>query len=442
MSFDSLGLRADLLRAVAGQGYARPTPIQEQAIPAVLAGHDLLAGAQTGTGKTAAFALPVLQLLAARKSNGGRRLPRALVLSPTRELAAQIGERFQAYGREVSLRSTVIFGGVGMQPQVDRLRRGVDILVATPGRLLDHAARRTLDLSAVEILVLDEADRMLDMGFIHDIRKVLALLPKQRQNLLFSATYSDEIRRLADGILHQPKLVEVARRNTAAETVEQGAHPVDKSRKRELLAHLFHREGWEQALVFTRTKAGANRLAEYLGREGIAAAAIHGNKSQSARTRALSEFKQGRVRALVATDIAARGIDIANLPQVVNFELPAVAEDYVHRIGRTGRAGAGGRALSLVSHDERKLLNGIQRLIKREIVLQPVAGFEPSAEAPASETLDHGRGGRHRRSGGRNGGRGNGGNAQRERSGRPASKSRSGQGAKRARLGQGGSTRA
>ncbi|NKN32406.1 DEAD/DEAH box helicase [Marichromatium bheemlicum] len=441
MSFDSLGLRADLLRAVADLGYARPTPIQAQAIPAVLAGHDLLAGAQTGTGKTAAFALPMLQLLAGRGGRG--RLPRALILSPTRELAAQIGEQVHAYGRELPLRSTVIFGGVGMQPQVDRLRRGVDILVATPGRLLDHVSRQTLDLSKIEILVLDEADRMLDMGFIHDIRKVLALLPKQRQNLLFSATYSNEIRRLADRLLDQPKVVEVARRNTAAETVEQAAHPVDKSRKRELLAHLFHREGWEQVLVFTRTKAGANRLAEYLGREGIAAAAIHGNKSQSARTRALSEFKQGRVRALVATDIAARGIDIASLPQVVNFELPAVAEDYVHRIGRTGRAGAGGQALSLVSHDERKLLHGIQRLIKREITLQPVAGFEPSPEAPATETAEPGRGARHRRSGNRNGGgRGNGNNVARERTGRSASKSRAGQGAKRVRLGHGGSTRA
>ena len=380
MSFDSLGLRADLLRAVAAQRYGRPTPIQAQAIPEILAGHDLLAGAQTGTGKTAAFVLPVLQRLA--DQGHPQRHPRALILTPTRELAAQVGERVHAYGVHLPLRSAIVFGGVGMQPQVDRLHHGVDILIATPGRLLDHASRRTVDLSRVEILVLDEADRMLDMGFIHDIRRVLRLLPERRQNLMFSATYTDEIRRLADGILKRPKIVEVARRSTAAEAVVQSAHPVDKPRKRDLLAHLIHREGWDQVLVFTRTKHGANKLAEHLVRDGITAAAIHGNKSQSARTRALEDFKKGAVRALVATDIAARGLDIVNLPQVVNFELPNVAEDYVHRIGRTGRAGAGGCALSLVSHDEHGLLKGIQRLLRREIPLTTVAGFEPSAEAP------------------------------------------------------------
>jgi ATP-dependent RNA helicase RhlE len=383
MSFDSLGLQADLLRAVATQRYARPTPIQIQAIPEILAGHDLLAGAQTGTGKTAAFVLPLLQRLA--EKGHPQRHPRALILTPTRELAAQVGERVHAYGLHLPLRSAIVFGGVGMQPQINQLQRGVDVLIATPGRLLDHAGRRTVDLSRVEILVLDEADRMLDMGFIHDIRRIIQLLPERRQNLLFSATYSDDIRRLADGLLKRPKLIEVARRNVAAETVQQSAHPVDKARKRDLLAHLFRREGWHQVLVFTRTKAGANRLVEHLGREGITAAAIHGNKSQSARTRALDDFKRGSVRALVATDIAARGLDIVDLPQVVNFELPNVAEDYIHRIGRTGRAGAGGSALSLISHDERGLLDGIQRLLRREIALDPVDGFEPSLVPPPSE---------------------------------------------------------
>jgi ATP-dependent RNA helicase RhlE len=389
MSFDSLGLRADLLRAVASQSYGRPTPIQAQAIPEILAGHDLLAGAQTGTGKTAAFVLPVLHRLA--EQGHPQRHPRALILTPTRELAAQVAERVHAYGIHLPLRSAVIFGGVGMQPQIDRLHRGVDILVATPGRLLDHAARKTVDLSRIQVLILDEADRMLDMGFIHDIKRVLRLIPERRQNLLFSATYSDEIRRLADGLLKQPKMVEVAKRNSTVAAVAQSAHPVDRQRKSDLLAHLIHREGWEQVLVFTRTKHGANKLAERLTRDGITAAAIHGNKSQSARTRALGEFKQGLVRALVATDIAARGLDIANLPQVVNFELPNVPEDYVHRIGRTGRAGADGSALSLVSHDERGLLKGIERLLRREIPMSPVVGFEPSAQPPADREEDHDR---------------------------------------------------
>ncbi len=383
MSFASLGLRTDLLRAVATQRYAQPTPIQKQAIPVILAGHDVLAGAQTGTGKTAAFVLPLLQLLADK--GHPQRQPRALILAPTRELAAQIGERVHAYGIHLSLRSTVIFGGVGIQPQVNQLRRGVDVLIATPGRLLDHASQRTVDLSRIELLVLDEADRMLDMGFIHDVRRILALLPPRRQNLLFSATYSEEMRQFSDSVLHQPQLIEVARRNTAAETVIQTAYPVDKARKRELLTYLFQREDWQQVLVFTRTKAGANRLAEHLAQAGIAAAAIHGNKSQAARTRALDEFKRGVVRALVATDIAARGLDIAQLPQVVNFELPNVAEDYVHRIGRTGRAGAGGLALSLVSHDEMVLLKSIQRLLGRQFALKPVVGFEPTLTPPSIE---------------------------------------------------------
>ena len=375
MSFDPLGLSAELLRSVVAQGYTRPTAVQAQAIPEVLAGRDILARAQTGTGKTAAFTLPMLQLLSGH-AHAPRR-PRALVLTPTRELAAQVQESVRTYGAHLPLRSMVIFGGVGMQPQIDRLRRGVDVVVATPGRLLDHARQRTVDLSRIEILVLDEADRMLDMGFIHDIRRVLSLLPKTRQNLLFSATYSSEIKRLADGLLHDPARIEVARRNSAAETVKQRAHPVEKSRKRELLSHLIREGDWAQVLVFTRTKHGANRLSDQLTRDGISAAAIHGNKSQQARTRALQDFKRGAVRALVATDIAARGLDIDRLPHVVNFELPNVPEDYVHRIGRTGRAGAEGTALSLVCADERKLLANIQRLLRRDIPLQPVHGFAP-----------------------------------------------------------------
>ncbi len=382
MSFNELGLSAELLRAIEALGYTQPTPIQQQAIPAVLAGHDVLAGAQTGTGKTAAFVLPTLQRL--NEQSSGKRAPRALVLTPTRELAAQVAEDVKNLGANLSLKHAVVFGGVGINPQIDRLRRGVDILVATPGRLLDHAGQKTVDLSQVEVLVLDEADRMLDMGFIHDIKRVLALLPKQRQNLLFSATYSDDIRRLADNLLHQPVLIEVARRNTAAETVEQHIYPVDKSRKRELLSHLIHSGGWEQVLVFTRTKHGANRLAEQLGRDGLTAAAIHGNKSQGARTKALDGFKKGAVRVLVATDIAARGLDIDRLPHVVNYELPNVAEDYVHRIGRTGRAGAQGAAVSLVSAEENGLLAGIQRLLKRELPREVLPGFEPTETAATS----------------------------------------------------------
>ncbi len=375
MSFSQLGLSADILRAVAEQGYTQATPVQSQAIPVILEGRDILAGAQTGTGKTAGFTLPLLHRLSAAAQ--GKHTLRALILTPTRELAAQVGESVRTYGKYLPLKSTVIFGGVGINPQIDAVRRGVDILVATPGRLLDHVGQKTVDLSKIEILVLDEADRMLDMGFIHDIKRILALLPKARQNLLFSATYSDEIRQLADKLLDNPAQVDVARRNTAVESVNQVVHRVDRERKRELLSHLIRTQEWRQVLVFTRTKHGANRLAEQLGKDGITSAAIHGNKSQSARTRALADFKSNEVRVLVATDIAARGLDIDQLPHVVNFELPNVAEDYVHRIGRTGRAGASGEAVSLVCVDELQLLGGIQRLIKRDIPVIEVAGFSP-----------------------------------------------------------------
>jgi ATP-dependent RNA helicase RhlE len=377
MTFNDLGLSTELLRAVSDQGYSQPTPIQAKAIPVVLEGRDILAGAQTGTGKTAGFTLPLLQHLNSGQPVQGKRPVRALVLTPTRELAAQVGESVAAYGKYLSLRSTIIFGGVSIRPQINALRNGVDILVATPGRLLDHVSQKTLDLSKVEILVLDEADRMLDMGFIRDIRKVLALLPKQRQNLLFSATFSSEIKRLADGLLNAPTLIEVARRNTAAESVSQTIHPVDKSRKRALLSHLISSKDWQQVLVFTRTKHGANRLAGQLAKDGINSAAIHGNKSQGARTKALADFKKGAVRVLVATDIAARGLDIDQLPQVVNFELPNVSEDYVHRIGRTGRAGREGEAVSLVSIDENKLLRDIEKLLKRQLPKVVVDGYKP-----------------------------------------------------------------
>jgi len=376
MSFESFGLSADILRAVREQGYTEPTPIQTQCIPLVLAGRDIMAAAQTGTGKTAGFTLPLLQRLAAQIPSG-RRAVRALVLTPTRELAAQVAESVATYGKYLPLKSTVIFGGVNINPQIGALRRGVDILVATPGRLLDHVGQKTLDLSKVEVLVLDEADRMLDMGFIRDINKILALLPKQRQNLLFSATFSDEIKTLADKLLRSPQLVEAARRNAASELVAQRMHPVDRERKRALLSFLIGSQNWKQVLVFTRTKHGANRLADQLARDGITTAAIHGNKSQAARTRALADFKAGTVRVLVATDIAARGLDIDQLPHVVNFELPNVAEDYVHRIGRTGRAGKEGEAVSLVCVDELRLLSDIERLLKREIPRSTIAGYEP-----------------------------------------------------------------
>ena len=384
MTFNDLGLSAELLRAVSDQGYSQPTPIQAKAIPVVLEGRDILAGAQTGTGKTAGFTLPLLQLLSTKPPVAGQRPVRALVLTPTRELAAQVAESISVYGKHLPLKSAVIFGGVNIRPQINVLRKGVDILVATPGRLLDHIGQKTLDLSQVEILVLDEADRMLDMGFIHDIRKVLSLLPKQRQNLLFSATFSDEIKQLADGLLNSPTLIEVARRNTAAESVAQVVHPVDKTRKRELLSFLIGSRNWQQVLVFTRTKHGANRLTGQLEKDGISAAAIHGNKSQGARTRALADFKQGKVRVLVATDIAARGIDIDQLPHVVNYELPNVSEDYVHRIGRTGRAGNEGQAISLVSVDEHKLLSDIERILKRKVTKEIIAGYEPDPSRVAA----------------------------------------------------------
>ena len=393
MSFTSLGLRAELLRAVSEQGYSTPTPIQQQAIPVILEGRDLLGSAQTGTGKTAGFTLPLLQRLMDAGNNGrNQKAIRALVLTPTRELAAQVSDNVSAYGKHLPLRSAVIFGGVNINPQKQKLRKGVDILIATPGRLLDHASQKTVDLSQVEILVLDEADRMLDMGFIHDIRKVLALLPKQKQTLLFSATFSKDIRSLADGLLETPALIEVARRNTAAETVEQLIHPVDKSRKAELLSLLIGTNNWRQVLVFTRTKHGANRLAEYLEKDGLNAAAIHGNKSQGARTRALADFKSGAFQVLVATDIAARGLDIDQLPHVVNFELPHVPEDYVHRIGRTGRAGKEGQAVSLVCVDELKLLRDIESLLKREIPRRIIEGFEPDPKIRAEPITLGGRG--------------------------------------------------
>jgi ATP-dependent RNA helicase RhlE len=399
MSFESLGLSAELLRAISDQGYSEATPIQRQAIPLVLQGKDVLAGAQTGTGKTASFTLPMLQLLSNNPPEfSGKRPLRALVLTPTRELAAQVGASVETYGRHLALTSAVIFGGVNINPQIQQLRRGVDILVATPGRLLDHARQKNLDLSGIEILVLDEADRMLDMGFIHDIRKVLALLPPQdmRQNLLFSATFSDEIKQLANRLLNQPVLVEVARRNTTAERISQLVHPVDKARKRELLSQLIGQGNWQQVLVFTRTKHGANRLAQQLEQDGLVAAAIHGNKSQGARTRALSGFKSGDVRVLVATDIAARGLDIDQLPHVVNYELPNVAEDYVHRIGRTGRAGREGSAISLVCVDEHQLLRGIERLLGQSIPREIIAGFTPTPGI-APEPIQNGRGGRSSR---------------------------------------------
>jgi ATP-dependent RNA helicase RhlE len=377
MSFHSLGLSAELLRAVADQGYSVATPVQREAIPVILQGRDILAGAQTGTGKTAGFTLPMLQRLHATPHAGkGKRPVRALILVPTRELAAQVGESVANYGRHLPLHSAIIFGGVKINPQIQKLHRGVDILVATPGRLLDHVQQRTVDLSTVEILVLDEADRMLDMGFIRDIRRILALLPKRRQNLLFSATYSSEMRQLADSLLHNPAQIEVARRNTPAERVAQVIHPVDRERKRELLSFMIGSQNWRQVLVFTRTKHGANRLSQQLEQDGISSAAIHGNKSQGARTRALADFKAGEVRVLVATDIAARGLDIDQLPHVVNYELPNVPEDYVHRIGRTGRAGNDGQAVSLVCIDERQLLVDIERLLKRDLPKVVVPGYE------------------------------------------------------------------
>ena len=392
MSFASLGLSEALAGAVEAAGYAQPTPVQQRAIPAVLQGRDLMVAAQTGTGKTGGFALPVLELLFPQGSQTRTRAlvarqPRVLVLTPTRELAAQVHDSFTLYARDLPLKSACIFGGVGINPQVQALAKGVDVLVACPGRLLDLAGQGSVDLSAVEILVLDEADRMLDMGFIHDVKKVLAKLPAKRQNLLFSATFSQDIINLAGKLLHDPERIEVTPPNTTVERIEQRVFRIAASHKRALLAHLIIQGAWEQVLVFTRTKHGANRLAEYLDKHGLTAAAIHGNKSQNARTKALADFKANQIRVLVATDIAARGLDIDQLPHVVNFELPNVEEDYVHRIGRTGRAGRSGEAISLVAPDEEKLLKGIERMTKQQIPQGDLLGFDVStleAEKPES----------------------------------------------------------
>ncbi len=417
MSFAELGLSDAIVRAVTEHGYTIPTPIQAQAIPAVLKGGDLLAGAQTGTGKTAGFTLPLLQLLSSRPPQApGLRAVRALILTPTRELAAQVEESVRTYNKYVKLSSAVVFGGVNINPQMSRLKQGVDILVATPGRLLDLMQQGAVNLKHVEILVLDEADRMLDMGFIRDIRRVLAVLPPKRQNLLFSATFSDEIKTLADGLLNNPAMIEVARRNSTVEVIGQKIHPVDRDRKHELLSHLIKERNWYQVLVFTRTKHGANKLVEQLGKADISALAIHGNKSQAARTRALSEFKDGSLQVLVATDIAARGIDIDQLPHVVNYDLPNVSEDYVHRIGRTGRAGSTGEAVSLVCVDEHSLLRDIERFIKREIAVEVIPGFEPDPNARAQpiqlRSAGGGGAGRGARNGQPGGGRSGGGRAQ------------------------------
>ncbi len=393
MTFDDLNLAPAILRAVQEQGYDSPTPIQAQAIPAVLAGHDLLAGAQTGTGKTAAFTLPLLQRLSEGEgatSKFGNRGVRALVLTPTRELAAQVEESVRGYGKHLDVKSTVIFGGVGMNPQIERIKRGVDILVATPGRLLDLQQQGFLDLSTVQILVLDEADRMLDMGFIHDVKKILALLPASKQSLLFSATFSDEIRELAGNLLKDPQSIQVTPRNTTVQRISQVIHPVGRAKKKQVLLHIIQEHDWSQVLVFTRTKFGANNVAEYLTKNGVTAMALHGNKSQSARTQALEGFKTGQIRALVATDIAARGIDIDDLPHVVNYEIPNVSEDYVHRIGRTGRAGREGHAVSLVCMDEEGFMMEIERFTKQEIPVQVIDGFGPD-EGEQAEPIAMGR---------------------------------------------------
>jgi ATP-dependent RNA helicase RhlE len=395
MPFTKLGLSGALLRAVADQGYTVPTPIQLQAIPAVLAGGDLLAGAQTGTGKTAGFVLPMLQLLSSKPSPyaGARKPLRALIVTPTRELAAQVETSVRTYGRHLKLTSTAVFGGVGLGPQASQLRRGVDIVVATPGRLLDHLQQRNVDLSRVEILVLDEADRMLDMGFLPDIKRILALLPRERQNLLFSATFSDEIKALADKLLNRPQTIEVAPRNATVDAISQRVHPVSRDQKSRLLAWLIGHHDWRQVLVFTRTKHGADKVVRSLQGDGIGAVALHGNKSQGQRTKALADFKRGAVEVMVATDIAARGIDIIELPHVVNYDLPNVPHDYVHRIGRTGRAGANGEAISLMCVDEHGFLRDIERLIKRTIRREVVPGFEPDPnEIPQKIFAQRGRG--------------------------------------------------
>ena len=393
MTFEELNLAPAILKAVQEQGYENPTPIQAQAIPLVLAGHDLLAGAQTGTGKTAAFTLPMLQRLSAgtapKNKFGGKGI-RTLVLTPTRELAAQVEENLRCYAKYLDINSTVIFGGVGMKPQIARIEKGVDVLVATPGRLLDLAGQGFMDLSTVEMLILDEADRMLDMGFIHDVKKVLALVPKDKQSLLFSATFSDEIRDLANSLLRSPKSIQVTPSNSTVQRIKQVIHPVGRGKKKQVLLHIIQENNWSQVLVFTRTKFGANNVAEYLTKNGVSAMALHGNKSQSARTQALEGFKTGELRALVATDIAARGIDIDELPNVVNYEIPNISEDYVHRIGRTGRAGREGNAVSLVCMDEEGFMMDIERFTKQEIPVAPIEGFGPE-EGEVAEPIAMGR---------------------------------------------------
>ena len=386
MSFNKLGLSPALLKAIQDKGYTKPSEIQKEAIPEILKGNDILAGAQTGTGKTAAFALPILHKL--QNAESKRRRVRVLVLVPTRELASQVGESFRDYGSNLRFRTSILYGGVSINTQIDKIKKGVDIVVATPGRLLDHLNQKTLNLSELETFVLDEADRMLDMGFIRDIKKILKYLPEKKQNLLFSATFPNEIKSLADTLLNSPKRIQVKSNNSTADKVEQVVYPVDKSRKRELLAHCIKEENWFQVLVFSRTKHGANKLAQQLNKEGIDADALHGNKSQAQRTRALKDFKDSKTQVLVATDIAARGIDISLLPHVVNFDLPYVPEDYIHRIGRTARAGQEGKAISLVSADEHKLLFDIEKLLKSPIPRETIVGFEPtqnlSTDAPKS----------------------------------------------------------
>ena len=422
MKFTELGLNENILRSIREQGYTEPTPIQAKAIPTVLEGKDVLAGAQTGTGKTAGFTLPILELLSKRPKQEGKRKVKVLVLTPTRELAAQVAESVKTYGKYLPFKSMMIFGGVSINPQISNLRQGVDIVIGTPGRILDLMNQKALDLRNVEHFVLDEADRMLDMGFINDIKKILKVLPQKRQNLLFSATFSNDIKKLADNLLNSPTLIEVARTNQTSEQIEQIVYPVDKGRKRELLSQMIRENKWTQVLVFTRTKHGANRLTTQLETDGITAAAIHGNKSQNARTKALKDFKDGKIRVLVATDIAARGIDIDQLAHVVNYELPNIAEDYVHRIGRTGRAGNTGQAISLVCVDEHEYLRGIEALIKTRISQVQIKGFLPDPSIKA-EPINQGGGRGGKRGGGGNrggngGGNGGGGNRNNSRGGR------------------------
>jgi len=401
MTFESLGLSEPLLRAVKASGYSAPTSIQKQAIPAILEGEDMMAAAQTGTGKTAGFTLPLLQLLAENSSNKSKH-PRALVLTPTRELAAQVQENVVTYGKYLPLRSATVFGGVNMNQQITKLKNGVDVLVATPGRLLDLHRQRAVNFSQIEILVLDEADRMLDMGFIHDIKTIMSHLPKQRQNLMFSATFSTAIRQLAKSIMNTPVEIDVAPRNSMVETVSHKIHPVDKARKAELLSRLIRTENWYQILVFSRTKHGADKLVKKLTRDNIHAAAIHGDKSQAQRTRTMKNFKNNRTRVLVATDIAARGIDVDQLSHVINFDLPFVPEDYIHRIGRTGRAGASGHAISLVSADEAGQLHDIEKLIKRKINREEIEDFEPKHVVPESVSTRSNQNKQHKKSGNNN----------------------------------------